>query len=126
MSTGFFYAKIPNSKLTAARLKVEVRGTLVRKLTKVDTTPRMKNITKVKQSIRSEVRGKVMQARIRAVAESLAKDLEDDIADEVGNLTGKLTTDFMDDGSEIESELMSCAFDQISDALLGEIKKQLK
>jgi len=49
-----------------------------------------------------------------------------DIADEVGNLTGKLTTDFMDDGSEIESELTGYAFDQINDALLGEVKKQLR
>lgn len=106
--------------------KVEVRGTRVRKLTKVDTTPSMKNITQVKKNIREEVRGKVMRERIRAVAESLAKDLEDDIADEVGNLTGKLTTDFMDEGSEIESELMGYAFDQINNALLGEIKKELK
>lgn len=105
--------------------KVEVRGTRVRKLTKVDTTPSMKNITQVKKSIREEVRGKVIQERVRAVAENLVKDLEDDIADEVGNLMGKLTTDFMDEGSEIESELTSYAFDRINDALLGEIKKQL-
>ena len=86
----------------------------------------MKNITQVKKNICEEVRGKVMRERIRAVAESLAKDLEDDIADEVGNLTGKLTTDFMDDGSEIESELTGYAFDQINDALLGAVKRQLK
>lgn len=86
----------------------------------------MKNITQVKKIIREEVRGKVMKERILAAAESLAKDLEDDIADEVGNLTGKLTTDFMDDGSEIESELTGYAFDQINDALLGEVKKQLR
>lgn len=106
--------------------KVEVRGTRVRKLTKVDTTPSMKNITQVKKSIREEVRGKVMQERIRAVAENLVKDLEDDIADGVGNLMGKLTTDFLGEGSEIESELDGYAFDRIYDALLGEIKKSLK
>lgn len=106
--------------------KVEVRGTRVRKLTKVDITPSMKNITQVKKSIREEVRGKVMQERIRAVAENLVKDLEDDIADGVGNLLGKLTTDFLDEGSEIESELDGYAFDRIYDALLGEIKKSLK
>lgn len=86
----------------------------------------MKNITQVKKNIREEVRGKVMRERIQAVAESLVKDLEDDIADEVGNLTGKLTTDFMDEGPEIESELTGYAFDQINNALLGEIKKELK
>ena len=86
----------------------------------------MKNITQVKKSISEEVRGKVMKERILAAAESLAKDLEDDIADEVGNLTGKLTTDFMDDGSEIESQLTGYAFDQINDALLGEVKRQIK
>jgi hypothetical protein len=32
----------------------------------------------------------------------------------------------MDDGSEIESELTGYAFDQIHDALLGEVKRQLK
>jgi hypothetical protein len=86
----------------------------------------MKNITQVKKSIRQEVYGKVMQERIRAAAESLVKDIEDDVADEVGNLTGKLTTDFMDEGSAVESELMGYAFDQINDALLGEIKRLLK
>lgn len=72
------------------------------------------------------MRGKAMRERIQTKAERMVEDLEDNIADEVGDIIGKLATDFMDDGSAIESELMSYAFDKINGALLGEIKKQLK
>ncbi len=83
----------------------------------------MKNLTKTIKSIRSEVRGKDMRFRIQAKAELLVQDLEEDISDEVGELMGKLTTEFTG-GSEIE--LASYVFDQIRQALLDEIKKQLK
>jgi hypothetical protein len=83
----------------------------------------MKNITKTIKSIRSEVRGKDMRFRIQTKAELLVQDLEEDISDEVGELMGKLTTEFTE-GSE--TELAGYVFDQIRQALLDEIKKQLK
>jgi len=84
----------------------------------------MKNLTKVKKSIRSEVLGKVMRVRIGAVAELLAENLEDNISDEIGELMGKLTTELSNE--ETQSEASGYAFDQIRKALIDEIKKRLK
>lgn len=83
----------------------------------------MKNLTKTIKSIRSEVRGNDMRFRIQTKAQLLVQDLEGDISDEVGELMGKLTTEFTE-GSEIE--LAGYVFDQIRQALLDEIKKELK
>ncbi len=83
----------------------------------------MKNLTKIKQRIRSEMRGKVMRSRILEKAKWLAGNLEDNISDEIGELMGKFTTEFADE--EIQSEASSYAFDQIRKALIEKIKKQL-
>ena len=84
----------------------------------------MKKPTQVKKRIRSEVRGKVMMSRIRAKAELLAGDLDENISDEAGELMGKLTTDFTEEESEME--LAGYVFEEIRNALLGEVKKKLK
>ena len=124
-STGFFYAENPNSKnkdylSNRSRHAAPESAISLHKLTNI----LMKNLIKVKKSIRSEVLGKVMRDRIRAKAELLAENLEENISDEIGELMGKLTTELSDE--ETQSETSGYAFDQIRKALIDEIKKHLK
>lgn len=84
----------------------------------------MKKLTQIKKRIRNEVRANVMMNRIRAKAEWLVGDLDENISDEVGELMGKLTTNFTEEESEME--LAGYVFDEIRNALLGEVKKKLK